>query len=130
MRLLPAALLALALTGCAVETSNEPGSSATEGGSGGAGGGSDAGADVTVNSCERGEFGQVTAGLSITNSTDAAKSYLVTVSADGPDGARVAELNAASNSVQPGQTAMVDALGAATDPPEGLTCTVVSVNRF
>jgi hypothetical protein len=130
MRLLPAALIIAALAGCNVETTDEPGSSVTEGGSEQEQSGGGAGADVTVNSCERGEFGQITARLSITNSTDSAKSYIVTVSADGPDGTRVAELNAASNAVQPGQTANVEALGSATEPPEGLTCTVVSVDRF
>lgn len=133
-RLLALAALTLLLTGCAVETDDSPGSSVQEGGGPTAdapAGGGDAGSDVTVTGCNRGEFGLITAVLSVMNSQDTPQSYLVTVSADGPDGVRVAELNAAANSIQPGQTASVEAVGSVTgEAPEGLTCTVVNVNRF
>ena len=121
-------LLTIAVSGCAVETSDGPGSSVSEDGATSEG---EASSDVVVESCQRGDFGLITSTLAITNSSDSPKSYLVTVSADGPDGARVAELNAAANSVQPGQAARVDATGSVSgEAPEGLTCTVVSVNRF
>lgn len=97
----------------------------TEGDSGG-----DVAEDVVVDSCEAGDFGDVTAGLTITNSTEENQSYIVTVSANGPDGNRVAELSAAANQIAPGQSASVDAVGFLEDAPEDLTCVVASVDRF
>lgn len=66
-----------------------------------------------------------------TDAPGSPNSYAVTLSADGPGGTRVAELNGFANSIQPGQTATVDAVGSVSgEAPEGLTCTVVNVNRF
>ncbi|NAZ73957.1 hypothetical protein GTQ99_00730 [Kineococcus sp. T13] len=84
--------------------------------------------DVLVNSCTPGEFGQVSADLTVTNSDDAARSYLITVSVNGPDGNRLAEANAAANSIAPGQVAQVQAIGSITDPPAELTCVVANVS--
>lgn len=95
------------------------------------GAGADASGDVEVKDCRRGERGLVTAALTITNSAPESKSYLVTVSADGPDGERVADMIGLTDAVSPGQSVMVDATGAAAggDVPEDLTCTVVKVTR-
>lgn len=130
-RLATALIVPFLLTGCGVESSEGPGSSVNEDG-GKTGQETDgAGADVTVTGCKRAEFGLITANLSIKNSAGSAKTYAVTLSADGPGGTRVAELNGFANSIQPGQTAMVDAVGSVSgEAPEGLTCTVVNVNRF
>lgn len=72
----------------------------------------------------------ITAKLTITNSQAEPMTYAVTASANTPDGSRVAELNTFANSIQPGQAATVDAMGMAQDAPDGLTCVVVSVDRF
>jgi hypothetical protein len=95
------------------------------------GAGEDASGDVKVTDCRRDERGLVTAALTITNSAPESKSYLVTVSADGPDDQRVADIIGLTGAVSPGQSVMVDATGAASgdDVPEDLTCTVVKVTR-
>lgn len=95
------------------------------------GAGEDASGDVEITDCRRDESGLVTAALTITNSAPESKSYLVTVSADGPDDQRVADMIGLTDAVTPGQSVMVDATGAAAgdEIPEDLTCTVVKVTR-
>jgi hypothetical protein len=86
--------------------------------------------DVVVTSCDVGDFDMVTSALTVTNSTDELASYLITISANGPDGNRVVELTAAANSIGAGQSASVDALGSATGVSGELTCVVADVTRF
>ncbi|WPF83787.1 hypothetical protein SANBI_001484 [Sanguibacter sp. 4.1] len=86
--------------------------------------------DVVVTSCDVGDFDMVTSTLTVTNSTDELASYLITISANGPDGNRVVELTAAANSIGAGQSASVDALGSATGVSGELTCVVADVTRF
>jgi len=90
----------------------------------------DASGDVVIDSCEAGEFGLLTASATITNSTDAAASYLVTGSANDAEGNRVAELSGAANSIAPGQSAQVDLIGSLDEAPEGMQCVVANVSRY
>jgi len=85
--------------------------------------------DVAVTDCKMGDFGTATATLTITNSSDSPKSYLVTVSGNDDTGARLSEMNAAANTVGAGQTATVDALGSVTSGTV-TQCVVANVNRF
>lgn len=88
-------------------------------------------ADVVVDSCAPGQFGTIEGTATVTNSDDSPRSYLITVSANGPDGNRVAELNAAANSVGAGQSAKVQLVGSGgEDVPQNITCVVANVQRF
>lgn len=88
-------------------------------------------ADVVVDDCEAGDFGDVTAKLTVTNSTDDVASYLITAEAVDEDGNRLVELTAAANSIAAGQSAKVDAMGMTdVDLPAGYTCRVANVERF
>ncbi|WP_432487261.1 FxLYD domain-containing protein [Kineococcus sp. SYSU DK018] len=86
--------------------------------------------EVVVDSCGAGDPGQVTADLTVTNTSDSPKSYVITVSVNGPGGARVAEATAAADSVPAGQSVQVQAQGAAAEPPAELTCEVADASRF
>lgn len=123
---LAAFLLPLLLAGCG--TSDAPG----DGGVSVSPEDEGAGEDVSVTACRRDDLGFVTATLDVKNSTAEAKSYLVMVDAEGRDGNRVAELIGVTDPISPGQTAKVDATGAAArdEAPGKLTCTVVKVARF
>lgn len=86
--------------------------------------------DVSVaKECKVGQFGMVEAKVTVKNSGDKNRSYLITVSANDKDGNRVAELNGAANAIKPGQSAKVDTIGQADGLDEGtvLTCEVANV---
>lgn len=85
--------------------------------------------DVTVSECVgSNQFGLAKVTVRITNSTDRIQSYFVTVSVNDAAGNRLSEANGASNSVAPGQSAIAELLGGATEG--AANCTVASVNRF
>ena len=86
--------------------------------------------DVSVKKeCKVGQFGMVEAEVTVKNSGDGVRSYLITISANDSDGNRVAELNGAANSIKPGQSAKVETLGTVDDLDEGtkLSCEVANV---
>lgn len=94
-------------------------------------------ADVSVTGCSGdSEFGttMLRTTVDITNSTDRTQSYMVTVGVNNPDGARVGEIHAISNSLGAGQSVTLSgpsASGMATQDVAGaITCTVAKVTRF
>lgn len=85
--------------------------------------------DVTINECNgTGQFGLAKVAVRITNSTDRVQSYFVTVSVNDAAGNRLGEVNGASNSVAPAQSATAELLGGATEG--AANCTVANVSRF
>lgn len=120
------AFLVLA-TGSTVKAVNDTTSSASPSAAAGAPSGAEA--DVVIDSCQAASIG-AEAGLTITNSTDSAQSYLVSISANDTDGQRVSELSAASNSIAPGQSAKVQAVGTLADGTTITDCKVANVTRF
>jgi hypothetical protein len=73
--------------------------------------------------------------VKITNSTDRTQSYMVTVGVNDPEGARVGEINAISNSLGVGQSVTLSgpsASGIATRDisTDSIECTVANVSRF
>lgn len=86
-------------------------------------------ADVVIDSCKDSDFG-AEAQLTITNSTDSAQSYLVSISGNDAGGQRVSELSAASNSIAAGQSAKVQAIGTLADGTTISGCTIANVTRL
>ena len=85
--------------------------------------------DVTVSQCNGSDrFGLAKVTVRVTNNTDRVQSYLITVSVNDATGNRLDEVNGASNSVAPGQSATAELVGGATEG--AANCTVASVNRF
>lgn|GEM_PF-5139523 len=87
--------------------------------------------DVTVKEdCKVGEFGLVEADVTVKNSGDESRSYLITISANDPKtGDRVAELNGAANNIKAGQSAKVKTVGSADglDKGDKLKCEIANV---
>ncbi|MGD9526122.1 FxLYD domain-containing protein [Pseudonocardia sp.] len=95
--------------------------------------------DVTVSDCAVvAEYGikSTQATIKVTNPTDAAQSYSITVSVNDKAGTRIGEINAFANALAPGQSVTLSG-----DHARGLlsnestkagpaACTVASVNRF
>lgn len=104
----------------------------------GVGGTSDTSAlhDVTVSRCTTDtSYGmtEAQANVAITNSTDRARSYWAIIAVDDMAGNRLGEINAVANELQPGQTAKLAGMDAATminGSVNEIRCTVVSVDRF
>lgn len=92
--------------------------------------------DVTVSRCTTDtSYGmtEAQANVAITNSTDRARSYWATIAVDDMAGNRLGEINAVANELQPGQTAKLAGMDAATminGSVNEIRCTVVSVDRF
>ncbi|MGH3772209.1 MAG: hypothetical protein ACRDRW_12565 [Pseudonocardiaceae bacterium] len=94
--------------------------------------------DVAVSDCSvASEYGVASTHgtVKIINTTDKTQSYLITVSVNGAGGARVGEINVASNSLSAGQSVVlsgINATGSATGAakPGPVTCAVASVTRF
>ncbi|MDQ3761481.1 MAG: hypothetical protein M3460_07205 [Actinomycetota bacterium] len=94
--------------------------------------------DVTASDCSvTSEFGTALtyATVKITNSTDRTQSYLVTIGVNDAGGARIGEINVASNSLAAGQSVTLsgaNASGAAIEgaKPGPATCVVANVDRF
>lgn len=92
---------------------------------------SDAINEVKVTACNSGDgpLGMSGTTVAVTNGTDRAQTYLITVSLNNADGNRLGEAIGAVNAVAPGQTATSDLFGGGTDT-EGVTaCTVANVDR-
>ena len=95
-------------------------------------GGTEAAGDVTVTSCTGVLGGILTGDLTVTNSSDAASTYLVTLTALDASGQEVGQLGGASESVAPGATAQVQAIGYAEGSTGGAevdSCRVDSALR-
>ena len=123
-----AVLVAIAASGCAAAPSAEDNKTASDGGVTSK---TDktAVSHVKIGSCKADEFGTVTAKLVINNKGKDQASYVVTAEAvKGNE--RIAELNGIANSIRPGQTAKVDAVGSIESSAGKFTCKVVSVDRF
>jgi len=95
--------------------------------------------DVALAGCEIVDdgygFTSAQADLTITNSTDAPRSYLVTISLNNASGARLGELNTSSSSLAAGQSVRLSGLDASGLAPEGvragpIACAVADVDRF
>lgn len=94
-------------------------------------------ADVTVSECSVGnELGTplTHATIKITNSTSRAQSYIATIGVNDAGGARIGEINTASNALGAGQSVTVSGPGAmgtaAQDAKPGpATCVVANVTR-
>lgn len=91
--------------------------------------------DVAISECKVSKqfgIGQTAAKVKITNTTDRTQSYLITISMNDASGARISELNAASNSLTAGQVATADAMGIAPESAEAgpMQCVVANVDRI
>lgn len=84
--------------------------------------------DVTITSCEAGEFGaDIT--LDITNNSPKASTYSIDIQLQDEEGNVVGEAISSVSGLRPGQTAKEEA--ASFDSPEGgFTCHLNSVDRF
>ena len=114
-------------TSSAVKAVNDATASASSSAAAGAPSGAEA--DVVIDSCQAGSLG-AEAEITITNSTDSAKSYVVSISGNDADGQRVSELSTASNSIAAGQSAKVQAVGTLADGTTITDCKVANVTRF
>jgi hypothetical protein len=86
--------------------------------------------DVTIDACVADEtLGLITPKLTILNHSSKQSNYLVSLNIEDSSGTKLGEATAASNNVDPGQTAKVDGLSGykASGP---VTCKVKSVTRY
>jgi uncharacterized protein with FMN-binding domain len=90
--------------------------------------------DVKLTNCASGPAasdGLTQVAAEITNHTGQVQSYLVTGSVNDPAGNRLTEVNGASNSVAPGQSATVDLIGGTTTGTgTAAYCTIANVTRI
>lgn len=95
--------------------------------------------DVTVSGCEIVDVGygymSSRAVVKITNSTDRAQSYWVTISLNDGTGARVGTINAISNSLAAGQSVRLSGMDASGLANEGASpgpsaCTMADLDRI
>ncbi|MGH3821529.1 MAG: hypothetical protein ACRDRA_01580 [Pseudonocardiaceae bacterium] len=94
-------------------------------------------ADVTVSECSvSNELGAAFthATIKITNSTDRAQSYIATIGVNDAAGARIGEINTASNALGAGQSVTMSGPGATGVAAQGTkagpaTCVVANVTR-
>lgn len=94
-----------------------------------AGSDAEAGKDVTITSCSRTSFGNMSVEVSVTNSSDRERSYWITVEfVDGNE--RLDEGRIYISDVRPGQSARGDTLGSAGSHTGSFRCVVSDVNRF
>jgi len=128
-----AALVLIGLLGCAADKSDDD---ASAGAGGETGPTTHSGnednpptADVSLDNCAAGAAGWITASGVITNNSSKASNYLVSVEFLDGAGTRYAEGVATANGVAPGQRVEYEAPGF-TDPRDGTTCRVVSVDRY
>lgn len=91
----------------------------------------DAAKDVTLGKCTVGEFGEVTAPVTVRNSTDVPRSY--TVTAELVRGAeRVTTVDAYVNHLRAGQNIKATASGYVDDPKtaKGTTCKLLTITSY
>ncbi|TXR55569.1 FxLYD domain-containing protein [Quadrisphaera setariae] len=96
---------------------------------GGVLGGEDASADVVVDSCSSTVGGVATGSVSVTNSTDADASYVVTLVALNASGEEVGDLYAAVGPVSAGQSAEGQAAGFVDGDQDVASCEVSAAVR-
>ncbi|MCI2239835.1 hypothetical protein MN205_15255 [Kineococcus sp. TRM81007] len=86
--------------------------------------------DVVLGSCAADGSGQVAADLTVTNTADEPRSYLVTVSVAGPDGERLTQAHVAAPEIAAGGSAQVRATAPVAGAPAQLTCEVAQIHSF
>ncbi|WP_337062531.1 hypothetical protein [Kineococcus sp. G2] len=86
--------------------------------------------DVVVDSCAADGSGQVAADLTVTNTADAPRSFLVTVSVAGPDGERLTQAHVTAATVAAGASTQVRATAPVAQAPAQLTCEVAEIHSF
>jgi len=90
-------------------------------------------ADVAIQSCQvdTKPSGNVwtEATVVITNSTDRAQSYLVTIAVDNTEGTRVGEVIVSTHAIPAGEPQTLSAMGFATPNPGQVHCSVEFANR-
>lgn len=90
--------------------------------------------DVVLDACAMDEAagmeGFVEASLTVTNSTDESRSYLINVSANDEGGQRVAELVAATSDLAPGQSATLETSVILAEGKTLSGCALADVDRF
>lgn len=87
--------------------------------------------DIKVTSCTAGDFGTLTAGLSVTNHSSKASTYAITVSFESADHkTQYGEGADFVSSLAPGQVGNSQALGSGTPPPgSALMCRLTQAQR-
>ncbi|GAB3695740.1 hypothetical protein [Saccharopolyspora tripterygii] len=93
-------------------------------------------ADVVVSGCKtESQYGstKAEADVTVTNSTDRARSYWATIAVDDAAGNRLGEIAVTASELQPGQVTHktgFEAMTMVAESADEITCKVVEVNRF
>jgi hypothetical protein len=97
--------------------------------SGGGGGSSEARDDVRITNCGLTAAGNLSAELTVTNSTNRARDYFVTVTFTR-DGTQLGSGTAVIQDLQPGQHGEDEVVAFVRNAPSSLRCAVTKVNRI